>query len=581
MTNYKIFIEDLDRDKILFETGNPKLAMTSITMTRETNASGILTFGIPVTHSYFNLIETNRKIEVYLNDLWQFTGEIVDSQKKSDRIWSVTVLGISHKLHQVMLPYREEIYEPVSDYLEWIMDSYNDGIKQGKWQIALGDVEIGGLVYRQAYYDDCSTAIGEKLIDRLGGVVRVEKRNGILYLDYLNANTSVSKQKIILGSNLLSLLEKRDHSGIVTAIIPLGAKLSDDSERRLEINVNGNNYVYDQDAVDRYGWRYKYVEHDDITLESNLIQAGYDDLELYKNLLSSFELTAIDLSKLDKRIEEFRIGEFVHVYSKPDDVDVEVLIYKIYEDILNPVNSKVYCGATTKTLTSGKVLTDKEIANIKSNYVVNQQFYDANTRMSSEISQNAESILLRVEYGEVSSTLGVENDIISILSNRLKVDSTHFKLSLDGTTTMTNANITGTLTSTAGKIGNWELTTNGLKSVYTQSVPAYTLADATKIQEYILGTRTLTSAEIAYLDADKNGYVNSTDYALVRDVANGTLGRTWTWTYTINSAQSENFITLVIDRGNDVTFNYNVALMSITEQSIQDLEKRVYALERA
>ena len=70
---------------------------------------------------------------------------------------------------------------------------------------------------------------------------------------------------------------KRETKGadIATAIIPLGAK-EEGRENRLTIaSVNNNvDYVYNQEAVERYGWIFKTNTWDDVTEPENLLTKG-------------------------------------------------------------------------------------------------------------------------------------------------------------------------------------------------------------------------------------------------------------------------------------------------------------------
>ena len=65
-------------------------------------------------------------------------------------------------------------------------------------------------------------------------------------------------RKIKLGENLLDLNKEIKGQDNVTALIPYGAKLGNDTDERLTIAaVNGGiDYVFNQDAVDAYGWMF-------------------------------------------------------------------------------------------------------------------------------------------------------------------------------------------------------------------------------------------------------------------------------------------------------------------------------------
>ena len=75
---------------------------------------------------------------------------------------------------------------------------------------------------------------------------------------------------------------------------------------------------------------------------------------------------------------------------------------------------------------------------------------NAEGTLSSQISQQAGQIALKVSKGDVSSQLSVESGQVSISSNRLIIDSTYFKLYADGT----------------GKLGGLSFDSIGFYSIY-------------------------------------------------------------------------------------------------------------------
>lgn len=85
---------------------------------------------------------------------------------------------------------------------------------------------------------------------------------------------------------------------------------------------------------------------------------------------------------------------------------------------------------------------------------------DLDKNLSSQITQNAKEIKLKVSKGEVSSEISQEADQIIIKSNRLVVESTQFKLdakgnaTFSGTLSAASGSFTGTVTATSGTFDN-------------------------------------------------------------------------------------------------------------------------------
>ena len=143
-----------------------------------------------------------------------------------------------------------------------------------------------------------------------------------------------------------------------------------------------------------------------------------------------------------------------------------------------------------------------------------------------------------------------------------------------------NADVSGKVTSTQGRIGNWEIVGNGLKSVYVQQLPAYTLADAEKIKNHILGCVVIPPSDFDYYDANQDGALTAADHLLAKDIANGVIARQWTHTYVINGANPSAMITHQIDRGGGKVANYEVSISAISINAMKEINHRILKLEQ-
>ena len=122
-------------------------------------------------------------------------------------------------------------------------------------QIKLGYVSVtdpNNSLYRYTNYENTLEAIREKLVNRLGGYLRLRHVDDQLILDWVSIEQygNYSTQPIEFGLNLLDYSETTSAEDVVTALIPLGATLEGESEiealeKRVDItSVNdGKNYV--------------------------------------------------------------------------------------------------------------------------------------------------------------------------------------------------------------------------------------------------------------------------------------------------------------------------------------------------
>lgn len=143
----------------------------------------------------------------------------------------------------------------------------------------------------------------------------------------------------------------------------------------------------------------------------------------------------------------------------------------------------------------------------------------------------------------------------------------------------TDGDFTGRINAQSGTIGGFTIEDNGLVSSFNRSIPYYNFNDKEKVMNYILGRVSLSDAEISYLDVNKNGYLDAGDYLLIDKLIKGELTHTWKYTYKLSATYPDEFITLVIDRGNGSVVTNKISLMSIDIESMRSLADRILNLE--
>ncbi len=148
--------------------------------------------------------------------------------------------------------------------------------------------------------------------------------------DYANVNPQV----IRFGSNILDLTQAIRGEDIATVLIPLGAKNEETDERLTVEAVNdGKDYIEDEDAVALFGRIVKTVEFDDVTVASNLLSKGYEQLASQQLPTVTLTLSAIDLHLVDVSIERIKVGDSIRVISEPHGLDEYMTIQKLELDL--------------------------------------------------------------------------------------------------------------------------------------------------------------------------------------------------------------------------------------------------------
>lgn len=137
-----------------------------------------------------------------------------------------------------------------------------------------------------------------------------------------------------------------------------------------------NYMVYSVEAVNKYGWIGKTVEHDDINYVSNLIKRGLEDIKKYENSYTTIEIKAIDLSIINSEYKTIQKGQYIRARSKPHNFDAYMLCSKINYDIIKPDNNVFTLGDVRQTFTQH---TGSSVNALRNEIVINNDNIKTNT----------------------------------------------------------------------------------------------------------------------------------------------------------------------------------------------------------
>lgn len=139
-------------------------------------------------------------------------------------------------------------------------------------------------------------------------------------------------QDINFGDNLLNYTNNFTVQDVATAVIPLGERFDDEKRTKDAIegldeyltikSVNNNvDYVFNQSAVNRFGW-VKVVKHwDDVTKADNLKKKATEWLKSVQFAKMVLTLNAVDLSLINANIDSFEVGDTIHAWAEPFGMD--------------------------------------------------------------------------------------------------------------------------------------------------------------------------------------------------------------------------------------------------------------------
>jgi hypothetical protein len=168
-------------------------------------------------------------------------------------------------------------------------------------------------------------------------------------------------------------------------------------------------------------------------------------LEQNRYMVTSLELSALDLSYMDKSLDSYQVGDMIRVQSKPHGVDEDFLLTDRTEDLLNPANSKITLGKDKSTLTGADVAGDtqnrselyKVTQQIKAEYALNiaNAMQETERILSSLIEQTSEAIKL-----EVSQTYTTNDQLTAAVSSSMTQLADQFLFEFETLQATVNAN---------------------------------------------------------------------------------------------------------------------------------------------
>lgn len=235
----------------------------------------------------------------------------------------------------------------VRGFLELIIENHNRQVTPDK-HFTVGEVTVtdpNNSLYRFLDYDKTFTTIKDKLIDRLGGELRVRYENNIRYLDYLSAIGESKDIEIRLSKNLKTIEQEKDPTEIISRLVPLGAKLKDSEERLTIKSINNNkDFIDDLDAIEAFGVIEECVTWDDVEVVENLLRKGQEYLKEHNRIKKKHKVEALDLSVIGIDLESFKVGNSYLVINPLMDIHEYLRVIEKEVNINSPQTSSLTIG---------------------------------------------------------------------------------------------------------------------------------------------------------------------------------------------------------------------------------------------
>lgn len=413
---------------------NPKLKL-------EISAAGSFTCKVPPSNIGYDLIDRlTTEITVKKDGLWLWSGRVISEEMDFWNNRTITCEGELAYLNDTTQPPAEYHNKTVRGFLETLIEIHNNKVSSNK-RFTVGIVTVtdpNDSLYRYTNFESTLEDIKDKMIDRLGGYIRVRKENGVRYIDYLAEPMNTNSQTIQFGKNLLDFSKSWDLSDFATVVLPQGERLDESPIEALDAyldvsSVNGGSiYVYDQATVDTYGWIEVLVSWSDVSQPSNLLSKAkkylsdiqFDNMEL--------EVSAVDLSYMmnGASTEMIKLFDKIHCVSPPHGMDRYFPVTKIEIPIDNPENTTFTLGNTTvRTSLSASIKSGNQEIIDKINSIPSTT--STMDKIIKEADDNAKAIMNQVTNGyitiETKETVdGIHSEALYIRDAITEEDSTRY-----------------------------------------------------------------------------------------------------------------------------------------------------------
>ena len=209
----------------------------------EENTCGFFDFTIYPDHPLYDKLkerDSSNPVEVYDDDILLFGGFIYELGKEFYLSGQVKCKGeLAYLKESIVRPYStiqrgygSTVPTTVNGYFEWLIYQHNaqvDSTKQFKIGINQGyALDTNNYIYRESnQYPNTLDEINEKILNELGGYLRIRHENGERYIDLLYEWTDENAQILDFGINLTDYNQTDSSLDVYTYVIPLGAKMKD------------------------------------------------------------------------------------------------------------------------------------------------------------------------------------------------------------------------------------------------------------------------------------------------------------------------------------------------------------------
>lgn len=306
----------------------------------------------------------------------------------------------------------------IKQFFTKLIDFHNSRMPPYK-RFAVRNVNVTNSTDNAFYYlDYVSTwdTLKDKLLSRLGGYFRMEYKNGVNYLDYMQdiGRDHLNDTPIQFTKNMQSASVEVDPTQIITRLFPYGATIEDDdpnntaaSRPRIDIkSVNdGFDHIDDPQLLAQFGAIDGSQMWDDVHDPKILLTKAKEWLAQQGTAKQTYTVTALELR--NSGYDSFKVSDR-YLFINPNVSGTQLLRLTQKEiDITQPYKSALTFGPKVQTL------SQYQAENKQMSVQVDNLRHQVNGYSTQIVSLNAKT-------KQLTDTISSQQDIIESVKNDVK-----------------------------------------------------------------------------------------------------------------------------------------------------------------
>jgi len=376
---------------------NPISTLNQITrgrLSKNMNDADYFTFTVsPENTAGHNLTPLVTYIEVFDNDHRIFRGRITNPDANLRNVMGYECEGeLAFLNDSIVRPY---VWNTggVADYLRFLIANHNEQADP-QCHFTVRNVTVtetaltGNIVRSSESHVSTFEELRLKLFDALGGVMMLERIGNTTFIDYVEVSPNVATQPVDIGMNIIDLNYLNRGEAVKTALFPLGAMVMSDYDETGDYDDNtitsgnrigiaevndGIDFIFDQNAVNRFGWKFATATFDDAYNPEVIMERGWRALADMVNPRETLEVNLFDLSRVDPFWRRIRHLDYIDINNPTGGIQARLLIVRMRLNLLDASMDTVGLGSESGSLSRGLQRNRLETANLVRNAVTSDQ----------------------------------------------------------------------------------------------------------------------------------------------------------------------------------------------------------------